>query len=208
MRLIVGLGNPGSQYRNTRHNLGFRVLDGLADVLGVTFSREKHGSVLADARFAGHRLVLVKPQTFMNRSGVAVAKVARNALQDPGDLLVVADDVNLPLGRIRFRARGAAGGHNGLKSVIEHLGMPDFARLRLGVSGGEGREDLTGHVLGSFRPEEWPEVDRMVQRSVTGAVRFIEAGIEAAMNEFNAESAEEAAQDEEESTTGDNEARP
>ncbi len=191
MRLIVGLGNPGPQYRNTRHNLGFRVLDGLADVLGSTFSREKHGSVLAEARSAGHRLVLVKPQTFMNRSGVAVAKVARNALQDPGDLLVVADDVNLPLGRIRFRARGSAGGHNGLKSVIEHLGTRDFARLRLGVGGGEGREDLSGHVLGGFRPEEWPEVDGMVERGVAGAVRFLEAGIEQAMNEFNAESGEE-----------------
>ncbi|MCP4639592.1 MAG: aminoacyl-tRNA hydrolase [bacterium] len=185
MKIIVGLGNPGTQYRNTRHNVGFRAVDCVTDRLGISGSREKHDALLAEGRLGAERILVVKPLTFMNRSGLAVAKAARNAIEDMGDLLVVVDDVELPLGRVRFRASGSAGGHNGLKSIIEHVGTRDFPRLRLGVGREASGDGLIDHVLSSFRPEEWPVVNEMVERAADGVLRFLEAGIETAMNEFN-----------------------
>ena len=186
MKLVVGLGNPGPRYENTRHNVGFRVLDRVAERLAVSFSREKHQALLAEGRLGSERIMLVKPQTFMNKSGVAVAQAARNKVRNGDDLLVVVDDADLPLGRIRFRPRGSAGGHNGLKSIIEHVGTRDFARLRMGIDRDAGPGDLVNHVLTRFRPEEMPEVDAMVARAVDGVLRFLEAGVAVAMNEFNA----------------------
>ncbi|MBN2311940.1 MAG: aminoacyl-tRNA hydrolase [Candidatus Hydrogenedentes bacterium] len=191
MKVIVGLGNPGPRYRNTRHNLGFRVLDCLAGRLGAGFSREKYGGLMAEAACDGQRLLLLKPLTFMNNSGVAVAQAARNNVHGPDDLLVVVDDVDLPLGRVRLRARGSAGGHNGLKSVIEHLGTREFARLRMGVGKDAGPGELIDHVLGTFQPEEWPVVDRMVEQAADVAQRFVAVGVEAAMSECNAPAAGE-----------------
>ncbi|GMV99042.1 MAG: peptidyl-tRNA hydrolase [Candidatus Hydrogenedentota bacterium] len=186
MKLLVGLGNPGPQYRNTRHNVGFRVVDRLADRLGAGFDREKHQALWASARVDGEEIVLVKPMTYMNRSGIAVAAAARNRVQDfAADFLVIVDDVNLPLGRLRFRAEGAAGGHNGLKSVAEQLGTTAYARLRLGVDAKRPGNDLADHVLSSFMPEEAPEVDRMVAWAVEGVLTFVRRGIAQAMNEFN-----------------------
>ena len=186
MKLIVGLGNPGRQYRNTRHNAGFTVLDELARRLNVAFDRSKFESEIAQAQLGAHRLLLMKPQTFMNLSGVAVAKAARNKIDELSDLLVVVDDVNLPLGRIRFRPGGSAGGHNGIKSVIEHVGSDQFPRLRMGVGRSGPPEQLRDHVLTSFAPDERPEFDRMVERSVDGVETYVEFGIERAMDRFNA----------------------
>jgi len=185
VKLIVGLGNPGRQYQHTRHNAGFTVLDELAHRLNVSFDRAKFDSEIAQAQLGTHRLLLMKPQTFMNLSGVAVAKAARNKIDELDDLLLVVDDVNLPLGRLRFRAEGSAGGHNGIKSVIEHVGTDQFPRLRMGVGRAGSADQLRDHVLNGFTPDERPEYERMVERSVEGVMTFVEDGIAKAMDRFN-----------------------
>ena len=185
MKLVVGLGNPGPKYRNTRHNVGFSVLDHLAERLRVTIDRERHNGLVAEASYEGDRLLLVKPLTYMNRSGDCVAALARNGVQALDDLLVVVDDVNLPLGRLRFRAGGSAGGHNGLKSLVERLGSEEFPRLRLGVGDDRDTPGLADHVLGKFRPEEWPVVTKMVPEAADAVLSWAAQGLERAMNVYN-----------------------
>lgn len=185
MKLIVGLGNPGPQYRNTRHNVGFLVVEELARRWGVAFDQEKHSALLARAQRGGSVVWLLKPLTFMNRSGIAVAGASRNRVPDLRDLLVVVDDINLPLGQLRMREKGSAGGHNGLKSCIEHLGTQEFPRLRIGVGENEAGSNLTDHVLGTFSPQERPAVERSVERAANGVALFVESGVHSAMNEVN-----------------------
>jgi len=185
LKLIAGLGNPGARYRGTRHNLGFVVLDDLAAALGAAFGQEKHKGLLAQAAIDTEKVLLLKPKTYMNRSGDCVAAVARNKAPDPGDILVVVDDVNLALGKIRLRAGGSAGGHNGLKSIAERLGTTAFHRLRLGVGAGPGQHDLADHVLARFRPDEREAVADMTARAVEAAQVWVREGIETAMNRFN-----------------------
>ena len=183
-RLLVGLGNPGAAYRGTRHNLGFEVIDAVAARLGVVLDRTRHQGLVAEAQHAGRKLLLVKPQTFMNRSGDCVAPLARNFTPDRTDILVVVDDVALVTGRLRLRGAGSAGGHNGLKSLIERLGGQDFARLRMGVGEKGAGQDLAGHVLSRFRPEEKAAVEEMTARACDCALAWVEEGLEAAMNRF------------------------
>lgn len=185
MKIIAGLGNPGAGYKNTRHNLGFVVLDRLAELTGTAFGREKHQGLIAQAQYRGENLLLVKPQTFMNRSGDCIARVSRNAIFDPADLLVVVDDINLPLGRLRFRAGGSAGGHNGLKSIIERFGSPEFHRMRMGVGDDRRRGDLADHVLSKFLPEEREAVAEIVERSAEAALYWSVEGVTPAMNAYN-----------------------
>lgn len=185
-RLVVGLGNPGAQYRDTRHNLGFCVADRVASRCSVSFDREKHDGLWAEGALGSQRVFLLKPLTFMNLSGGSVAKAAKSKGIAAEDVLVIADDVNLPLGSVRFRAGGGAGGHNGLKSVIERLGTNAFHRVRLGVGGGEtAGGELTGHVLGRFRPEERAAVDEMLENAAAAVLVWVEKGIEAAMSRHN-----------------------
>lgn len=183
--LIVGLGNPGPEYRYTRHNLGFRVLDELAGRLGVVFSREKYAGLFAESRAADTRIALLEPLTYMNRSGESVRQAVRYCINDLKDLLVVADDVNLPLGRLRLRASGSSGGHNGLKSIIDQLGTNAFPRLRIGVGIGKSDGDLTDHVLGRFTPEENAVVECAVSKGAEAALVFAQYGLQAAMDRFN-----------------------
>jgi len=183
--MIVGLGNPGARYRSTRHNLGFDVLDRLAEAMGASFDREKCEGLIAEHAHRGQKVLLVKPLTYMNRSGDCVAKLARNKVHDPADLLVVVDDVNLPLGRLRARAGGSAGGHNGLKSLIERTGSKDFHRLRLGVGDDRRTGDLSDHVLERFRPDEREAVEEMTGRAVDAVRCWIEEGVEKTMDRFN-----------------------
>ncbi|MBI2434078.1 MAG: aminoacyl-tRNA hydrolase [Candidatus Hydrogenedentes bacterium] len=185
MKIIVGLGNPGPQYRNTRHNLGFVALDALAAKLETAFDKEKHQGLLATAKHAGERLLLVKPMTFMNRSGDCVALVAKNKVDTPADLLVVTDDVNLPVGKVRLRAGGSAGGHNGLKSLIERLGTQEFPRLRMGVGDNRADAGLADYVLARFHPEERDAVRAMVETSVEAALCWVSEGLERAMNRYS-----------------------
>jgi peptidyl-tRNA hydrolase, PTH1 family len=184
MKAIVGLGNPGPPYHGTRHNVGFAVVDELARRAGAAFESAPADALVAKWRVGGEAVLLVKPLTFMNNSGQAVGELARYFKVDARDLLVIVDEVQLPLGRLRARARGAAGGHNGLKSVIAHLG-DEFGRLRLGVGRGDERRDLADHVLARFDKDEAAEAERMIARAADAAGTFIASGIAAVMNEYN-----------------------
>jgi PTH1 family peptidyl-tRNA hydrolase len=187
MKLIAGLGNPGRQYAGTRHNVGFEVLDELARRHGLSFE-----SAPADALMAKWRtpdvpggVILAKPLTFMNRSGFAVAELARYYRLEPHDVLVIVDEVALELGRLRARARGSAGGHNGLKSVAEQLGTDEYPRLRIGVGRGDQRRDLADHVLARFEADERAVVDETVTRAADAVEMFVASGIAPVMNAFN-----------------------
>jgi PTH1 family peptidyl-tRNA hydrolase len=183
VKLLVGLGNPGAKYRGTRHNIGFAVLDLLADRAKVAFDSGPVDALIARVRGESD-VLLAKPVTFMNASGEAIGGLLRYFKIDPADLLVIVDEVQLPLGKIRARPRGSAGGHNGLKSAIAHLGE-EFARLRIGVGRGDPRRDLADHVLARFDPDEAPEVERVTGRAADAAEMFITSGIAAVMNAYN-----------------------
>jgi PTH1 family peptidyl-tRNA hydrolase len=187
VKLIVGLGNPGAQYKGTRHNVGFAVLDELARRASLSFESAPAEALMARwRRGAGTAddVLLVKPLTFVNLSGQAVGELTRYYKVDIADLLIVVDEAQLPLGKLRARSRGSAGGHNGLKSVIAHLG-DEFARLRLGVGRGDERRNLADHVLTRFDKDEAAEVERMIARAADAAETFIISGIAAVMNQFN-----------------------
>jgi peptidyl-tRNA hydrolase, PTH1 family len=183
LKLVVGLGNPGEKYRGTRHNIGFDVVDELARRAAVVFETAPTEALIARVRGDGPFLV-AKPLTFMNASGQAVGELTRYFKIDVADVLVVVDEVQLPLAKLRARRSGSAGGHNGLKSIIEHLG-PEFARLRVGVGRGDARRDLSDHVLARFDADEKKDVERMVGRAADAAEMFITSGIAAVMNQFN-----------------------
>jgi PTH1 family peptidyl-tRNA hydrolase len=188
MKLVVGLGNPGGKYRGTRHNIGFAVVDELARRAGVTFETGPADALVARVRPRSEwdeTVLLTKPLTFMNASGEAVGAVLRYFKIDARDVLVVVDDVQLPLARLRARANGSAGGHNGLKSIVATLG-PEFARLRIGVGRGDERRDLADHVLARFEETEAADVVQMTMRAADAAEAFVTDGIEAVMNRFNA----------------------
>jgi len=185
VKVIAGLGNPGRRYAGTRHNAGFMVLDRLADRLKAAFDREKYHGLVAEADYAGERLLLLKPQTYMNSSGESVARAVRYKGLEPVDLLVVVEEGNLPLGRLRVRASGSAGGHNGLKSIIERLGDDGFPRLRLGVGEPGLSGDLTNYVLGSFTPDQRAALEDMTVRAIDAALCWALEGVAAAMNKFN-----------------------
>jgi PTH1 family peptidyl-tRNA hydrolase len=184
MKMIVGLGNPGTKYRGTRHNVGFAAVDELARRAELDFEAAPADAVMAKWRRSDETVLLVKPLTFMNASGQAVGELMRYFKLDGPDLLVVLDEVQLPLGRLRARANGSAGGHNGLKSVIAHVG-DGVARLRLGVGRGDERRDLADHVLARFDGDEAAEAERMIGRAADAAEVFVTSGIEAVMNRFN-----------------------
>ena len=185
MRLIAGLGNAGPRYQNTRHNVGFEVVDGVADKLGAPVDREKYGGQIAESVWAERKILLLKPLTYMNRSGECLAKAARNNCQGPDEILVIYDDTALPLGRLRIRKVGSAGTHNGMKSVIERLGTTEIPRIRVGVGEPPPGISRSDFVLGRFHPDERKVVDQTVQRAVDAVLRTVEAGIDIAMNEFN-----------------------
>lgn len=187
-RLIVGLGNPGETYRDTRHNIGFMVLDEIARRLGAAFREEKRWAGMV-AKFAGG--YLLKPLTFMNDSGRSVQSVGHFYKATPEQTLVVYDDVDLPLGRLRFRTNGSAAGHNGIRSLISSLGTHEFPRLKVGISPADGRpagDRMVGHVLGKFRPEEQAELQTVIQRAADAVLSAVDRGLETAMNVFNRQS--------------------
>jgi PTH1 family peptidyl-tRNA hydrolase len=183
MKLVVGLGNPGRKYAGTRHNVGFEVVDLLAERHRLAWEGAPAEAVMAKWRSAG--ALLVKPLTFMNLSGHAVGDLLRYYKVDVADLLVIVDEVQLELGRLRARPGGSAGGHNGLRSLIEQLGTEDFARLRFGVGRGDARRDLADHVLATFDPGERTVVEEAIARAADAAETFVSDGIGAMMNRFN-----------------------
>jgi PTH1 family peptidyl-tRNA hydrolase len=187
VKLIVGLGNPGREYRDTRHNVGFLVVDELARRYSLTWSMAP--SQVPDAfiakRYGVDAWLLAKPLTFMNLSGSAVGALSRYYDIAAPDLLIVYDEVGLPFGKLRARARGSAGGHNGIKSIIERLGTTEFPRLRLGVGRGDARRDLADHVLSKFEPEERIALESFVTRAADAAEMFAVEGIAKVMNVYN-----------------------
>jgi len=183
MRVVVGLGNPGKQYHGTRHNVGFAVVDTLAS--GPTAGRfqSRFQAQVADLMEGEQKVLLVKPETFMNLSGQSVRQVIDFYQVELADLLVVCDDINLPLGQLRIRTKGTHGGHNGLRDIQNHLGTTEYARLRIGV--GAGEEDLVGHVLGRFRPSERPIIEDALSLAVQAVSTWLGQGADACMNRYN-----------------------
>ncbi|HTL18431.1 MAG TPA: aminoacyl-tRNA hydrolase [Patescibacteria group bacterium] len=184
--LIVGLGNPGAQYKRTRHNVGFVVLEILARRWRTDWSLEKKfNASLARAEREGRRVLLCQPQTFMNASGEAVRAVAGFYDVDPARILVVVDDADLSVGHLRLRPRGSSGGHHGLESIEEQLGTREYPRLRIGIGRREGAREITGHVLGRFDSTESPLVDKVLTVAASQAETWVTTGIQKAMNQFN-----------------------
>ena len=185
MKLIVGLGNPGYEYHRTPHNLGFMVIDRLADTCGVELARREAQALTVSTKLAGVRVVLAKPQTYMNLSGLAVERLLRNYELAPRDLLVLVDEIELPLGMLRIRPRGSAGGHNGLKSIIGALEADDFTRLRMGVRPDRPMEDYVSYLLGPFRPADLDLVAEMLDQASEAVRVILSEGVQTAMNRFN-----------------------
>jgi peptidyl-tRNA hydrolase, PTH1 family len=183
MKLVVGLGNPGRKYAGTRHNIGFEVVDELAARHGVEWEAAPADALMAKWRQA--QVLLVKPLTFMNLSGHATRDLLQYFKIDLADLLIVVDETQLDLGRLRARANGSAGGHNGLKSLIEQLGTDQFARLRIGVGRGDARRDLADHVLAKFDGDERLLVKDSIARAADAVELFVSEGIGPMMNRFN-----------------------
>ncbi len=180
LRLLVGLGNPGREYRETRHNVGFMILDRLAARERAAFRTEK--TWRAEVARAGD-LVLCKPLTYMNLSGEAVRPISQFYKIEPGQTLAILDDLALPLGKLRIRSGGSAGGHNGLKSIIAHFGTQEVPRLRVGIGAAPG--ETTGYVLGRFAPEEKATLDESLTRAIEAIDCARQRGLEAAMNAYN-----------------------
>lgn len=186
VKLIVGLGNPGREYHGTRHNVGFEVIDLLSKTHRIPVKARRNHAVVGEGTIAGEQVVLARPQTFMNRSGEAVAGLARRYRIPPEEIIVVYDDSNLPMGKLRIRTRGSAGGHNGMKSIIHSLGSQEFPRIRLGI-GSPNRRDMIEHVLSRFTRAEMPSVRDAIERAADAVEMFLEEGPEPAMNRFNAD---------------------
>ena len=183
--LVAGLGNPGKEYRNTRHNIGFMVIDRLAERLDLSFTRTQSKALITDGRYQGQRLYLAKPQTFMNASGQAVAALQKFYKIESENLLVVYDDVDLPFDTIRMKPSGGSAGHKGMNSIIQQLGTQDFPRLRLGVGRSFGSRQAADYVLKPFSKEESEFLDRYLQRAGDAILTYITEGIQQAMTEYN-----------------------
>ncbi|HLR91720.1 MAG TPA: aminoacyl-tRNA hydrolase [Atopostipes sp.] len=186
MKLIFGLGNPGTKYQNTKHNIGFIAVDRIAENLGLTFNQTKFKSLYAEGRIGTEKIVLIKPQTFMNLSGESVQPWMDYYNLTGEDIVIIYDDMDLPVGKIRLRAKGGHGGHNGMKSIIQHLGTKEFNRIRVGVGRPSPRQTVVSHVLSRFPTEEIDDMKEAVQ-AVEDAIKhwghdhtFLET-----MNEFN-----------------------
>ena len=184
--LIVGLGNPGDQYENTRHNVGFRALDELAEIANVSVQKLKYKALTNTATVSGCKVLLMKPVTYMNLSGKAVGEAARFFKIPPEHVIVLSDDTSLPVGKLRIRKSGSAGGHNGLKSIIQHLGTDAFPRVKIGVGEKPHPDyDMADWVLGKFPPADKKVIDEMVQKAAKAVEYYMKDGPEKAMGKFN-----------------------
>ncbi len=184
MHIITGLGNPGRKYENTRHNLGFITVDRLAEEHGISVTKSKHKALIGEGRISGQKVLLVKPQTFMNLSGEAVRAVMDYYKEPVENLLVIYDDADIPAGAVRIRKKGGAGTHNGMRSVVSCLGDDGFARIRIGI-GTQDDRDIVDHVLGGFTREEADVMREAVLTAVSAVECMLSEGIDIAMNEYN-----------------------
>ena len=191
MYIIAGLGNPGKQYENTRHNAGFMALDALADQLGVSLSEKKHKALCGKGMIGGEKALFMKPQTFMNLSGESIRAAADFYKVEPEHIMVIYDDISLEPGQLRIRKKGSAGGHNGIKSIISCLGTQEFPRIKVGVGAKPDRMDLADYVLGHFSQIEGRIMEDAAKEAGQAAQAIILDGIEAAMNRYNAKKSQE-----------------
>lgn len=185
MKIIVGLGNPEKKYDGTRHNIGFAVLDRIADEYNISMDIKRHKGLCGKGTIEGEKVVLVKPLTYMNLSGECVREVVDYYKLGSEDVLVIFDDISLDAGKIRLRAKGSAGGHNGIKSIISHLKTEQFPRIKCGVGDKPKGYDLADYVLGHFSKEEMPLIDEGISHAVKAAACTISEGIDTAMNKYN-----------------------
>ena len=184
MYLIAGLGNPGARYRNTRHNMGFITLDRLSDRVGFSMEKIRFKGLVGETRIDGERVVFLKPQTYMNNSGESVREAASFFKVPHENLLIVYDDIDIPVGNLRIRASGSAGTHNGMRSCIYQLGFDDFPRIRIGIGSPENR-DLINYVTGGFSPDEVPLLEGAVDSACDAILAYVKDGIDIAMNRYN-----------------------
>lgn len=184
-KLVVGLGNPGAEYEATRHNAGVKVLELLLERAGASFKRHKSGCLVADARLGGEPVVLARTTSYMNESGGPVGRLLRWYKVPPSDLVVVHDEIDIPFGEVRIKAGGGTAGHNGLGSLVSHLGTKEFVRVRVGVGRPRGSRQAASHVLDTFSGAERKELPFLIESAADAVQLILEAGIERAMNEVN-----------------------
>lgn len=187
MKILVGLGNPGKEYERTRHNTGFRVMDALADKLNMSFTKAKFNAILAEGIYKGEKILLVKPSTYMNRSGESLLQIANFYKISAEDLIVVYDDVDLEVGKLRLRKSGGAGTHNGMRDIVSKLGWTNFPRLRIGIDQ-DKIIPLASYVLSPFTKEEEVDIEKVLDKAVDALLVFLQEGMDAAMNQFNVRS--------------------
>ena len=183
MFLIVGLGNPGKEYEDTRHNIGFKVVDNIAKEYNIEINRQKFKGAYGEGFINGKKVMLLKPTTYMNLSGESVREVLDFYNLESNEILVIYDDISLDVGRLRIREKGSAGGHNGIKSIIAHVGNDIFPRIKVGV--GQPNLNLVKHVLGRFTKEEMIILDESIEAATKAAAEIIKGDIKTAMNQFN-----------------------
>ncbi len=185
MKLIVGLGNPGKKYETTKHNVGFMVIDQLIDRYGESSVKEKYKCFVAEGKIRGEKVLLVKPQTFMNLCGEGVAPLASYFKVSPKDIIVIYDDLDMPVGQLRVRAKGGSGGHNGIKSLIQMLGTQEFPRIKIGIGRPPQGWQTADYVLSTFTSDEWPQIQEALEKSAQAVEVLLTQGIIKAMNDYN-----------------------
>lgn len=187
MKMLVGLGNPGRKYELTKHNVGFLVADLLADELNTEIKQKKDNALYAEARVINEKLLIVKPQTYMNLSGEAVGALARFYRILPEEIIVIYDDLDLEVGKIRIRSKGTSGGHNGIKSLIQHLGTTEFPRIKLGIGRTYPGWKTPDYVLSPFNDEEWKLIEPAIVKAKDAVLELLKNGVVSAMNRYNGE---------------------
>lgn len=185
MKMIVGLGNPGNEYADTRHNVGWMLLDALAGHLGITEWRSREKGMVAEGRIGSEKVLLVKPLTYMNNSGECVGPLMRWYKLAPEDVMVAHDDMDIPIGTIRIRKKGSAGGHNGIKSLLQHIGAEEFGRIRIGIGRPPAGWTVINHVLAKFTAEERAEIGHAIDYLIPAVECMVLEGADMAMNKFN-----------------------
>lgn len=185
MYIIIGLGNPGKQYENTRHNAGFDAVDKMAEKFNIKIDKIKHKALIGEGRIGNEKIILAKPQTYMNLSGESVLSLLNFYKIDKENLIIVYDDIDLDIGRLRIRKKGSAGSHNGMRSIIKCIGTQEFPRIRIGVSKPEPGRDLANFVLSKIPKEKKEDMDFGIEKAVKTVEAIIEGGIDLAMNKYN-----------------------
>ena len=185
--MVIGLGNPGTEYQNNRHNVGFMAIDKISSELGFTYKKAKSKAIVMEGKWEDRKLILVKPQTYMNLSGTAVSSLAKFYKIEPGNMIVIHDDLDLPALTLRLRPGGGPGGQKGVASIIQNLGTQQFNRVRVGIGRPPGRMDPSNYVLQNFSKQEEKEIPYLMETIFKAVKSIIECGIEISMNNFNGE---------------------